>query len=162
MHMDGSQKFNVLVSAFFSSTFNNNLTLHLLFSFTTSLTEISLHQLLIFLLQKIFKYGLQNVHYLVYEREFFYLNFLEILAIISEEKPGWLSFSYWLAFYRHRIVRLWPAYFYTLAGVIFLSSVHFHDFWPELDPVEQCSKYWWQNLLFISSLFGNKCMGWTW
>uniref|UniRef100_A0A158R5S2 Acyl_transf_3 domain-containing protein n=1 Tax=Syphacia muris TaxID=451379 RepID=A0A158R5S2_9BILA len=82
------------------------------------------------------------------------LSFLEI-------KPGWRSYNYWLKFYMHRIVRLWPAHFYTLLEVIFMSSLHPHQHWPEVDPITQCSKNWWQNLLFVSSLFSNSCMGWT-
>lgn len=82
--------------------------------------------------------------------------------LFLEIKPGWSSYGYWLRFYRHRLVRLWPAHFYTLLEVVFMSSLHPHQHWPELDPITQCSKYWWQNLLFISSLFSNSCMGWTW
>uniref|UniRef100_A0A915AWV9 Acyltransferase 3 domain-containing protein n=2 Tax=Parascaris univalens TaxID=6257 RepID=A0A915AWV9_PARUN len=80
----------------------------------------------------------------------------------TRRKPSWSSFSYWLEFYRHRIVRLWPAYLYTLLGVMFLSSSHYHALWPELDPLIQCRQHWWENLLFISSLFENRCMQWTW
>ncbi|VDM46285.1 unnamed protein product [Toxocara canis] len=84
------------------------------------------------------------------------------LLIKRRKKPSWSSYGYWLRFYRHRIVRLWPAYLYTLLGVMFLSSSYYHAMWPELDPVVQCSEHWWENLLFISSLFENRCMGWTW
>ncbi|VDN60190.1 unnamed protein product [Dracunculus medinensis] len=63
------------------------------------------------------------------------------------------TLSFWIAFYRHRLVRLWPAYIYTLFGVLFLSNIHFHAMWPEIDPALLCPKYWWQNLLYISTEF---------
>jgi peptidoglycan/LPS O-acetylase OafA/YrhL len=41
--------------------------------------------------------------------------------------PGWSSFAYWLRFYRHRLVRLWPAYGYVLLSVTTrLSITHWH------------------------------------
>jgi peptidoglycan/LPS O-acetylase OafA/YrhL len=35
----------------------------------------------------------------------------------TEEEPSWTSYGYWLEFYRHRVIRLWPAYLYTLLAV---------------------------------------------
>ena len=43
-----------------------------------------------------------------------------------------------------------------------LQVTHFHPMWPPTDPAVQCPKYWWQNVLFINSLFNNRCMPWTW
>uniref|UniRef100_F1KZY2 Nose resistant to fluoxetine protein 6 n=1 Tax=Ascaris suum TaxID=6253 RepID=F1KZY2_ASCSU len=75
----------------------------------------------------------------------------------------WESCAEWLRFYRHRIVRLWPAYLYTLSTVTFLlSAVHSHAMWEPTDPAVQCRKHGWQNVLFLNSLLGNQCMGWTW
>uniref|UniRef100_A0A915AN52 Acyltransferase 3 domain-containing protein n=1 Tax=Parascaris univalens TaxID=6257 RepID=A0A915AN52_PARUN len=75
----------------------------------------------------------------------------------------WESCAEWLRFYRHRIVRLWPAYLYTLSTVTFLlSAAHSHAMWEPTDPAVQCRKHGWQNVLFLNSLLGNQCMGWTW
>uniref|UniRef100_A0A915AX45 Acyltransferase 3 domain-containing protein n=1 Tax=Parascaris univalens TaxID=6257 RepID=A0A915AX45_PARUN len=62
--------------------------------------------------------------------------------------------AYWLEFYRHRIVRLWPAYLYTLLGVMFLSSSHYHALWPELDPLIQCRQHWKKAKLELLQLLG--------
>lgn len=79
------------------------------------------------------------------------------------EKPSWTSFGYWLRFYRHRIIRLWPAYLYILSVVTFRSSTQtYHSVWPFTDPYIQCSKYWWHNLLFINIFTNTQCLGWTW
>uniref|UniRef100_A0A9J2P0Z0 Acyltransferase 3 domain-containing protein n=2 Tax=Ascaris TaxID=6251 RepID=A0A9J2P0Z0_ASCLU len=81
----------------------------------------------------------------------------------SEPEPTWTSCGYWLRYYRHRVIRLWPAYIYTLVDVGLRASVqHFHPMWPPTDPAVQCPKYWWQNVLFVNSLFSNRCMPWTW
>ncbi|KJH48246.1 hypothetical protein DICVIV_05658 [Dictyocaulus viviparus] len=81
----------------------------------------------------------------------------------SEEEPSWTSYGYWLRFYRHRVVRLWPAYLYTLMAVTLRISVtHFHPMWPPTDPAIQCPKHWFENVFFINSLFNNRCMPWTW
>uniref|UniRef100_A0AC34EZC4 Acyltransferase 3 domain-containing protein n=1 Tax=Panagrolaimus sp. ES5 TaxID=591445 RepID=A0AC34EZC4_9BILA len=81
----------------------------------------------------------------------------------TEEEPTWTSWGYWLRFYRHRLVRLWPAYIYTLLTVTSRISVtHFHGMWPPTDPAVQCPKHWWENLFFINSLMENRCMPWTW
>ncbi|CAG9540804.1 unnamed protein product [Cercopithifilaria johnstoni] len=77
-------------------------------------------------------------------------------------KPTWKSSKFWLNFYVHRIIRLWPAYCYTIIFLYFLTSSHYEDLWPEIDYTTQCSKYWWQNLLLIGSLFEHRCMGWAW
>ncbi|VDM53938.1 unnamed protein product [Angiostrongylus costaricensis] len=80
-----------------------------------------------------------------------------------EEEPTWTSYGYWLRFYRHRIVRLWPAYLYTLMAVTLrLSVTHFHPMWPPTDPAVQCPKHWYKNVFFINSLFDNRCLPWTW
>jgi peptidoglycan/LPS O-acetylase OafA/YrhL len=70
-----------------------------------------------------------------------------------EIEPSWTSYGYWLRFYRHRIVRLWPAYLYTLMSVTNRVSItHFHPMWPPTDPAVQCPKHWLENVLFINSL----------
>ncbi|KHN83367.1 Nose resistant to fluoxetine protein 6 [Toxocara canis] len=75
----------------------------------------------------------------------------------------WEWLAEWLKFYRHRIIRLWPAYLYALSTVTFLfSAVHWHPMWEPSDPAVQCRLHGWQNVLFVNSLFGNQCMGWTW
>ncbi|VDM97825.1 unnamed protein product, partial [Thelazia callipaeda] len=86
----------------------------------------------------------------------FFLNYRKL-----EKKPSWTSVMFWLNFYFHRILRLWPAYFYTLIGVIFFASLHYRSTWPMYDPLTQCPKYWWQNLLFIASLSNHHCMGYV-
>ncbi|MFH4974940.1 hypothetical protein AB6A40_001649 [Gnathostoma spinigerum] len=81
---------------------------------------------------------------------------------VMEHKPSFTSIIYWLKFYRHRVVRLWPAYIYTFFGVMLLSSTHYHEMPPEIDPLTQCSIHWWENLLLIGSFFDHRCMGWLW
>ncbi|EFO26886.1 hypothetical protein LOAG_01594 [Loa loa] len=79
-----------------------------------------------------------------------------------ETKPTWKSLKFWLNFYVHRIIRLWPTYCYTMIFLYFLTNIFYQELWPEIDHVVQCSKYWWQNLLLIGSLFEHRCMGWAW
>ncbi|KAK6049890.1 hypothetical protein COOONC_12605 [Cooperia oncophora] len=89
--------------------------------------------------------------------------FRKWLKNTTEEEPTWTSYGYWLRFYRHRVVRLWPAYLYTLVAVTLrLSVTHFHPMWPPTDPAIQCPKYWYENVFFINSLFNNRCLPWTW
>ncbi|CAI4232982.1 unnamed protein product [Auanema sp. JU1783] len=89
--------------------------------------------------------------------------FRKWLKNTTESEPTWTSWGYWLRFYRHRIVRLWPAYLYTIMCVTLRISVtHFHPMWPPTDPGVQCPKHWYENVLFINSLFNNRCMPWTW
>ncbi|CAI5442969.1 unnamed protein product [Caenorhabditis angaria] len=89
--------------------------------------------------------------------------FRKWLKNTTEEEPTWTSWGYWLRFYRHRVVRLYPAYLYTLMAVTLrISITHFHPMWPPTDPAVQCPKYWWQNVLFVNSLLNNQCMPWTW
>ncbi|KAL3097359.1 hypothetical protein niasHS_003807 [Heterodera schachtii] len=81
----------------------------------------------------------------------------------DESRVGWASWPYWLRFYRHRLVRLWPAYIYTLFAVTTRVSVtHYHPMWPPTDPAVQCPKHWLENVLFINSLTDNRCLPWTW
>ncbi|VDK47656.1 unnamed protein product [Anisakis simplex] len=91
-----------------------------------------------------------------------YAFFRKINSSGEDARPTLFSCGYWLRFYRHRVIRLWPAYLYTLLGVMFMTNLHFHGMWPPLDPYVQCAGQWWQNLLFVSSFFENSCMGWTW
>lgn len=80
-----------------------------------------------------------------------------------DNEPSWTSYPYWLRFYRHRIVRLWPAYIYTLVAVTTRVSItHYHPMWPPTDPAIQCPKHWIENVLFINSVLNNRCMPWTW
>uniref|UniRef100_A0A183BMS4 Acyl_transf_3 domain-containing protein n=1 Tax=Globodera pallida TaxID=36090 RepID=A0A183BMS4_GLOPA len=80
-----------------------------------------------------------------------------------EARVGWTAWPYWLRFYRHRLVRLWPAYIYTLFAVTTRVSVtHYHPMWPPTDPAVQCPKHWLENVLFINSLTDNRCLPWTW
>ena len=60
---------------------------------------------------------------------------------LTEPQPCWTSWAYWLRFYRHRVVRLWPAYIYTLVAVTTRVSItHYHPMWPPPDPAVQCPK----------------------
>uniref|UniRef100_A0AAF5Q6L7 Acyltransferase n=2 Tax=Wuchereria bancrofti TaxID=6293 RepID=A0AAF5Q6L7_WUCBA len=89
--------------------------------------------------------------------------FTKIHRNLSETVPTWTSYGYWLRYYRHRIIRLWPAYIYVLVDVGMRASIqHFHPMWPPTDPAVQCPKHWWENVLFVNSLFENRCMPWTW
>ncbi|KAI6236118.1 Acyltransferase 3 domain-containing protein [Aphelenchoides besseyi] len=83
----------------------------------------------------------------------------------TDTAPGFTSFGYWLRFYRHRLVRLWPALAYTLFTLIArLSWTHFHPIFPPTDPAKECLKNgnWMKNLFMLNSLSGNLCVGWTW
>jgi peptidoglycan/LPS O-acetylase OafA/YrhL len=81
----------------------------------------------------------------------------------TEEEPSWTSYGYWLEFYRHRVIRLWPAYLYTLLAVTTRVSItHYHPMWPPTDPAVQCPKHWLENVFFVNSLTDNRCMPWTW
>uniref|UniRef100_A0A0M3ISQ6 Acyl_transf_3 domain-containing protein n=1 Tax=Ascaris lumbricoides TaxID=6252 RepID=A0A0M3ISQ6_ASCLU len=72
------------------------------------------------------------------------------------------SLGYWLRFYRHRVLRLWPAYLYVLlVTVLRFSRSHFHPMWAPEDQGEMCRKNWWKNALFINSFSDNLCMPWT-
>ncbi|KAI6217047.1 Acyltransferase 3 domain-containing protein [Aphelenchoides fujianensis] len=78
-----------------------------------------------------------------------------------ENAPGFTSFAYWLRFYRHRVVRLWPALIYTLFTLITrLSWTHYHPMWPPTDPAQQCEKNgnWLKNVFMINSISGSMCM----
>uniref|UniRef100_A0A915PPK9 Acyltransferase 3 domain-containing protein n=1 Tax=Setaria digitata TaxID=48799 RepID=A0A915PPK9_9BILA len=89
--------------------------------------------------------------------------FKKIRENLTETVPTWTSYSYWLRYYRHRVIRLWPAYIYVLVDVGLRASLqHYHPMWPPTDPALQCPIYWWQNVLFMNSLFENRCMPWTW
>uniref|UniRef100_F1KU81 Nose resistant to fluoxetine protein 6 n=1 Tax=Ascaris suum TaxID=6253 RepID=F1KU81_ASCSU len=83
--------------------------------------------------------------------------------IRSGQQQKWASWAYWLRYYRHRVIRLWPAYIYSImkAGILY-TSMHHHGTWPASDPGIQCAKYWWQNLLFVNALLVDSCMPWTW
>lgn len=82
----------------------------------------------------------------------------------SEEfEPRWSSWEYWIRYYRHRVIRLWPAYLITIAMITFIfSRMHTHAMWPPSDPSIQCVRHGWKNIFFLNSLLGNECMGWTW
>ncbi|VDN44933.1 unnamed protein product [Gongylonema pulchrum] len=88
---------------------------------------------------------------------------IRIIHQYNLEKPTWYSCSYWLRFYRHRLIRLWPAYLYSLSVLTFRSSTAmYHSIWSAGDPYVQCIPHWWQNILFINIFGGNECLGWTW
>jgi peptidoglycan/LPS O-acetylase OafA/YrhL len=73
--------------------------------------------------------------------------------------PDFSSYPYWLRYVRHRLVRLWPAYLYTLLMLTTrLSVTHYHPMFPATDPAIQCPKHWWKNALMINSLVGTLCM----
>ncbi|VDD91999.1 unnamed protein product [Enterobius vermicularis] len=79
------------------------------------------------------------------------------------EGVSWRSYGYWLRFYRHRLVRLWPAYIYIIIFATFRSSVHStSSVWPDTDPHIQCPKHWLENIFFINCFTHTPCLGWTW
>lgn len=91
------------------------------------------------------------------------INIYRDIFSITEMQPTWKSFGYWFKFYRHRIIRLW----FPLAAVLFSISTrhsvtYYHALWPTVDQYETCNKNWWQNLLFLNSLFPNTCLPWYW
>uniref|UniRef100_A0AC35TZB4 Acyl_transf_3 domain-containing protein n=1 Tax=Rhabditophanes sp. KR3021 TaxID=114890 RepID=A0AC35TZB4_9BILA len=81
----------------------------------------------------------------------------------AEKEPTWNSWPYWVTFYRHRVIRLWPAYIYTLFTITSrISITHYHGMWPPTDPAVQCPAHWWENIFFVNSLLDNRCLPWTW
>ena len=73
-----------------------------------------------------------------------------------------------LHYYIHRYLRLTPTYAFVLFFAWFLTN---HLAAGPIFPLsningEQCSKYWWTNLLYINNLYPwsiqNECIGWTW
>ena len=87
------------------------------------------------------------------------------------------TLTYWLQFYRHRIVRLLPAQlfaifayvcFWDLAANGRISALKMRikgvaeQTWGPWSPSFQCKQYWWQNALFLNSILPNRCMPWTW
>ncbi|XP_039303959.1 nose resistant to fluoxetine protein 6-like [Solenopsis invicta] len=65
-----------------------------------------------------------------------------------------------------RFIRLTPTYMAVMA----ISQITWtwfdktSPFYVHERPLENCSKYWWRNLLYINNLFGFKtmCMSWSW
>ncbi|VDM46696.1 unnamed protein product [Toxocara canis] len=89
----------------------------------------------------------------------------------SIKKPGaivptWSSWRYWLGFYRHRALRLWPAYAYIIfLAIVRFSVMRYHENFPVWGPGDyglMCSKHWWENILFINSFTDGHCLPWTW
>ncbi|KHN76878.1 Nose resistant to fluoxetine protein 6 [Toxocara canis] len=79
------------------------------------------------------------------------------------DKPELRSLSYWLRFYRHRFLRLWPTSVFVLWILTFgISLAHHYAAWPPTDPYIQCTKHGWENVFLLSSLTNNRCYGWTW
>ncbi|VDK28090.1 unnamed protein product [Gongylonema pulchrum] len=85
------------------------------------------------------------------------------LSAYSKASYELLTVRYWIRFYGHRLLRLWPAYIVTIALATFwLSFVPTYPIWPSMDPSLQCRQYWWHNVFFLNSIFGSQCIGWTW
>uniref|UniRef100_F1KXK3 Nose resistant to fluoxetine protein 6 n=1 Tax=Ascaris suum TaxID=6253 RepID=F1KXK3_ASCSU len=89
----------------------------------------------------------------------------------SIDKPGaliptWYSWKYWFGFYRHRLLRLWPAYLYViLLSIIRFPVLRYHENFPLWGPDDfgvECSKHWWENALFINTFTDGRCLPWTW
>uniref|UniRef100_A0A915B9X0 Acyltransferase 3 domain-containing protein n=2 Tax=Parascaris univalens TaxID=6257 RepID=A0A915B9X0_PARUN len=89
----------------------------------------------------------------------------------SLDKPGamiptWYSWKYWSEFYRHRLLRLWPAYLYViLLSIIRFPVLRYHEnfpLWGHDDFGVECSKHWWENALFINAFTDGRCLPWTW
>lgn len=90
-------------------------------------------------------------------------NILITPLTLLEVEPTWKSFSYWLRFYRHRIIRLWPSYLFTIIFITSQISITYnHGMWPFADQAIQCPKLLHENLLFVNSIFVNRCLPWTW
>lgn len=85
-------------------------------------------------------------------------------SIINKgETPELLSVGYWLRFYRHRFLRLWPTSTFTLLILTYgIALFHHYGGWPPTDPYVQCTQHGWENVLFLSSVTHNRCFGWTW
>lgn len=77
-----------------------------------------------------------------------------------------------LQYYIHRILRITPAYAFTLFFFWFLT-VYLADgpVWQQAvgfdsDAYRNCERYWWTNLLYINNIYPwkmqDECMGWSW
>lgn len=72
----------------------------------------------------------------------------------------------WLLFYFHRFWRLTP----PLMLVLLVYTAYFQywgsgPLWPPRSPDhDQCSQYWWRNLLYIQNFFplSEECVAWGW
>lgn len=99
-------------------------------------------------------------------------------------KVTWRSWRYWLRFYRHRVVRLWPVYAYA----VFSYAFFYYKVWPHpssefppsqgrgllqlttrpmfqlIDDIGRCQATGWRNLLFLNSFLmdHDQCMIWSW
>jgi peptidoglycan/LPS O-acetylase OafA/YrhL len=81
----------------------------------------------------------------------------------NKTAPDFSSVRYWMTFYRHRLIRLWPAYLYALIQLSTrLSYTYWHPVFSPTDPAVQCPKHWYKNVLMLSSVFESVCMPWSW
>ena len=98
---------------------------------------------------------------------FFFLSgvLVAYLTLRQMKKTGRFPF---LHYYIHRYLRLTPTYAFVLFFAWFLTN---HLAAGPIFPLsnvygEQCSKYWWTNLLYINNFYPwsiqNECIGWTW
>lgn len=80
----------------------------------------------------------------------------------DQKAPGFTDFGYWLRFYRHRLIRLWPAYLYALIMLATrLPYTHWHPVFSPTDPSVECPKHWYKNVFMLNSVFGSMCMPWV-
>ena len=89
------------------------------------------------------------------------LSFLAIREM--ERRKGRFPF---LFFYIHRVLRLSPAYYFTLfLNFKILPYVGSGPLWY-IRNVASCEKYWWTNILYINNfyptVFAEQCYGVTW
>ncbi|VDK42432.1 unnamed protein product [Anisakis simplex] len=89
--------------------------------------------------------------------------FLKWNVAEEQERRQIYTVKYWLKFYIHRMIRLLPAYFYTLITVTYKSTNHsYSSAWPQTDPYVQCRKHWLEHLLLLNCFGKATCLGWTW
>uniref|UniRef100_A0A914RMH8 Acyltransferase 3 domain-containing protein n=1 Tax=Parascaris equorum TaxID=6256 RepID=A0A914RMH8_PAREQ len=91
---------------------------------------------------------------------------VDVFFVIGAMIPTWYSWKYWSEFYRHRLLRLWPAYLYViLLSIIRFPVLRYHEnfpLWGHDDFGVECSKHWWENALFINAFTDGRCLPWTW
>ena len=98
---------------------------------------------------------------------FFFLSgvLVAYLTLRQMKKTGRFPF---LHYYLHRYLRLTPTYAFVLFFGWFLANhIVTSPVFAVISPLaEECSKYWWTNLIYINNIYpwklNDECMSWSW
>ncbi|KAM9959014.1 hypothetical protein ACTFIR_000065 [Dictyostelium discoideum] len=75
------------------------------------------------------------------------------------------SIKFWILYVIHRVVRLIPLYYFLIFFSMWVmplmgSGPIYYQF--ETFAKDQCSNYWWTNILFINNFYLDECYGVSW